>query len=74
MNQHTFGNIGVTAQIYPAKPARFIGVCERTLQPLTTLAEQPSASRSANPSSITLDSIARRVLAFPVPAATRRLG
>jgi len=49
-------------------------MCERALQALTALAQQASASRSTNASSITIDSVARSMLALPIPAATRGLG
>src|SRR5258707_1949184 len=74
MNQHTFEDVGVAAQIDPAQSSSFVCMCEGALQALTPLAEQPSASCSTNPSSITVDSVARGVLAFPIPAATGRLG
>src|SRR4030095_13677835 len=74
MNQHTFDDVGVAAQIDPAQSSSFVGVCEGALPALTPLAEQPSASRSTNPSSITVDSVARGVLALPIPAATGWLG
>ena len=74
MNQHTFEDVGVAAQIDPAQSSSFACMCEGALQALTPLAEQPSASCSTNPSSITVDSVARGVLAFPIPAATGRLG
>src|SRR4029077_12801710 len=74
MNQHTFEDVGVAAQIYPAQSSSFVGMCEGALQALTPLAQQPSASRCTNPSSITVDSVARGVLSLPIPAATSRLG
>ena len=46
MNQHTFEDIGVAAQIDPAKSSSFVGMRERALQALTALTQQPSASLS----------------------------
>ena len=74
MNQHTFKNIAVAAQIDPTKSSRFVRMRERTLQIFTTLTKQPSASPAPNPSPIGVDSVACGVIVLPVSVATRRLG
>jgi hypothetical protein len=73
MNKHRFDDVGVGAWVYPPKSPCFVYVREGSLQARATVAEQPSASRSSNSSSITADSFARGVLAFPIPATPHGL-
>ena len=74
MNQHTFKNIAVAAQIDPAKSSRFVRVRKRTLQKFTALTKQPSTSPAPNPPPIGVDRVACGVIVLPVSAAARRLG
>src|ERR1043166_1871056 len=74
MNQHTFKNIAVAAQVDSPKSSRFVRVRKRTLQEFTAPTKQPSTSPAPNPPPIGVDRVACGAIVLPVSAGARRLG
>jgi hypothetical protein len=66
MQEYTFEDVGMTAEVYAPHPARFIEMGKRPFQPFTALPEQPFASRAANPSTIPVDGITSFGMVLPI--------
>ena len=73
MNQETFQNIFLSAQMRSTHGARFIAVCKGAFHQFTPPPQQALAARAVNPSPIGIYGALFGGLALPPPAATIRL-
>ena len=69
VDQQSFQNVGVPAQVHAAHPAGLVEMREGPLQALPTQPQQAQAPCAANASSIAIDRGARLGLVLPVPSA-----
>src|SRR5262245_5096297 len=74
VNQHSFENGRASAEVHPPQAPCLISMGEWSLQLLATLAQQPSAARSTNPSSIAVHGFPGSFLTLPIPPTSRRFG
>ena len=70
VNQNPLQDIRASTEVHSPHATSFVCVCEGSLQPLATLAQQTSSPHSTNPSSITVHGLARYFFALPVPPAS----
>ena len=68
MDQHTFQNVRVSAQVHAAQAASFVEMREGTFEPFATQAQQPLATSAVNASPVPIDGGAR--LGFTRPVAS----
>jgi len=66
MQEYTFEDVRVPAEVHAPHPPRFIEMGKRPFQPFAALPEQPFASRAANPSTIPVDGIASLGMVLPI--------
>ena len=68
MDQHTFQNVRVSAQVHAAQAASFVEMREGTFEPFATQAQHPLATSAVNASPVPIDGGAR--LGFTRPVAS----
>ena len=63
VDQHTFQNVRVSAQVHAAQAASFVEMRERTFESFATQAQQPLATSAVNASPVPIDGVGARMRA-----------